>query len=308
MATDVLTAKKPTPQGGRVESDHTTPKIYINGKYYDKPDAKISVYDHGLLYGDGVFEGIRVYAGKVFRLEQHVERLYDSARSIKLEIPLSREQMTKAVTDSVALNKKHDGYIRLIVTRGAGYLGLDPRKATNPQIIIIVDDISMYPPELYENGLEIATVSTIRNHPNAVNPRIKSLNYLNNILAQIEAVQAGCFEALMLNHKGEIAECTGDNIFLVKQGTLKTPPPDAGILEGITRGAVMELARAANIPVLECALTRHDVFTADECFLTGTAAEVVPVVKCDGRTIGAGKPGPITKLLRERFYQLARGS
>src|SRR5437660_12909704 len=285
-----------------------TPRIYINGKLFDKADAKISVYDHGLLYGDGVFEGIRIYHGKVFRLREHVGRLYESARSIRLEIPLNREQMEEAVQSTVQANNKRDGYIRLLVTRGAGYLGLDPRKATNPQVIIIVADIALYPPELYENGLEIMTVSTIRNHPNALNPRIKSLNYLNNILAQVQAVQAGCFEALMLNHKGEIAECTGDNIFLVKQGTLKTPSPDAGILEGVTRGAVMELARAAKIPVLETALTRHDVFTADECFLTGTAAEVVPVVKCDGRIIGSGKPGPITKLLRERFHQLARAS
>jgi branched-chain amino acid aminotransferase len=283
-----------------------TPKIYINGKLYDKPDAKISVYDHGLLYGDGVFEGIRVYEGKVFRLAEHVERLYDSARSIRLEIPMTREQMAQAVNDTVTANTKRNGYIRLLVTRGAGYLGLDPRKATNPQIIIIVDDITLYPPELYENGMEIVTVSTIRNHPNALNPRIKSLNYLNNILAQIEAVQAGCFEALMLNHKGEVAECTGDNIFIVKHGVLKTPPPDAGILEGVTRGAVLELARAAKIPVQETALTRHDVYTADECFLTGTAAEVVPVVKCDGRAIGTGRPGPITRQLRERFNQLVR--
>jgi branched-chain amino acid aminotransferase len=283
-----------------------TPKIYINGKMYDKADAKISVYDHGLLYGDGVFEGIRVYEGKVFRLAEHVERLYDSARSIRLEIPMTREQMVQAVKDTVTANAKHNGYIRLLVTRGAGYLGLDPRKATNPQVIIIVDDITLYPPELYENGMEIATVSTIRNHPNALNPRIKSLNYLNNILAQIEAVQAGCFEALMLNHKGEVAECTGDNIFVAKRGILKTPPPDAGILEGITRGAVLELARAAKIPVQETALTRHDVYTADECFLTGTAAEVVPVVKCDGRAIGTGRPGPITRQLRERFHQLVR--
>src|SRR6516165_9201992 len=250
-----------------------TPRIYINGKLYDKADAKISVYDHGLLYGDGVFEGIRIYNGKVFRLREHLNRLYDGARSIRLEIPLNREQMDEAVKSTVQANNKRDGYIRLVVTRGAGYLGLDPRKASNPQVIIIVDDIALYPPELYENGLEIVTVSTIRNHPNALNPRIKSLNYLNNILAQIEAVEAGCFEALMLNHKGEVAECTGDNIFLVKQGRLKTPPPNAGILEGITRGAVMELAQAANIPVHEAALTRHDVYTADECFLTGTAAE-----------------------------------
>src|SRR6516165_9950342 len=222
----------------------TNTKVYISGKLYDKSDAKISVFDHGLLYGDGVFEGIRIYGGKIFKLKEHVDRLFESARAIKLEIPMTREQMTKAIEDTVAANNKRDGYIRPLVTRGAGTLGLDSRKTSDPQVIIIVDDISLYPPELYENGLEIATVSTIRNHPNALNPRIKSLNYLNNILAQIEAVQAGCFEALMLNHKGEIAECTGDNIFLVKNGVLKTPAPDAGILEGITRGTVIELARA----------------------------------------------------------------
>jgi branched-chain amino acid aminotransferase len=283
-----------------------SPRIYINGKLYDKADAKVSVYDHGLLYGDGVFEGIRVYGGKIFRLREHLNRLYDGARSIRLEIPLNREQMEDAVKSTVEANDKRDGYIRLVVTRGAGYLGLDPRKASNPQIIIIVDDIALYPPELYENGLEIATVSTIRNHPNALNPRIKSLNYLNNIMAQIEAVQAGCFEALMLNHKGEVAECTGDNIFIVKRGILKTPPTDAGILEGITRGAVLELARRANDAVQEVSLTRYDIYTADECFLTGTAAEVVPVVKCDGRVIGTGKPGPRTKQLREQFQRLVR--
>lgn len=283
-----------------------TPKVYINGKLFEKPDAKISVYDHGLLYGDGVFEGIRVYEGKVFRLREHVERLYESARSIRLDIPLSREQMVDAVKSTVAANGKHNGYIRLVVTRGAGYLGLDPRKASNPQVIIIVDDITLYPAELYEHGMEIATVSTIRNHPNALNPRIKSLNYLNNIMAQLEAVQAGCFEALMLNHKGEIAECTGDNIFLVREGVIRTPSLDAGILEGITRNAVIELARAADLTVYETALTRHDVYIADECFLTGTAAEVVPIVKCDGRVLGTGKPGPITRQLRERFQQLVR--
>jgi branched-chain amino acid aminotransferase len=283
-----------------------TPKVYISGKLYDKADARISVYDHGLLYGDGVFEGIRIYDGEIFRLREHVDRLYQSARSIRLEIPMSQEQMAEAITDTVTANAKRNGYIRVVVTRGAGYLGLDPRKASNPQIIVIVDDISLYPTELYEHGMELVTVSTIRNHPNALNPRIKSLNYLNNILAQIEAVQAGCVEALMLNHKGEVAECTGDNIFLVKHGILKTPPMDAGILEGITRNAVIDLAREAGIAVQETALTRHDVYTADECFLTGTAAEVVPVVKCDSRVIGTGKPGPITRKLRELFHQLAR--
>ncbi|HEY1859642.1 MAG TPA: branched-chain-amino-acid transaminase [Gemmataceae bacterium] len=281
-------------------------KVYINGKLFDKSEAKVSVYDHGLLYGDGVFEGIRVYSGKVFRLREHIDRLYDSARSIHLEIPMRREQMSEAVVSTVKANKKDDGYIRLVVTRGAGTLGLDPRKTSDPQVIIIVDDISMYPPELYQNGLEIVTAATIRNHPAACNPRIKSLNYLNNIMAKIEGIRAGCLEALMLNHKGEIAECTGDNIFLVKHGVLRTPPLDAGILEGVTRNAVIELAEAANIPVQQMALTRHDLFTADECFLTGTAAEVIPVVKCDDRVIGSGKPGPITCQLRERFHQLAR--
>jgi branched-chain amino acid aminotransferase len=282
------------------------PKIWINGKLFDKADAKISVYDHGLLYGDGVFEGIRVYSGKVFRIKEHVERLYDSARSIALEIPLSRAQMAEAIESTVRANDKKEGYIRLVVTRGAGSLGLDPRKTSDPQIIIIVDDIVMYPPEMYENGMEIVTSATIRSHPNSTNPRIKSLNYLNNIMAKVEGIRAGCHEALMLNHKGEVAECTGDNFFLVKHGILKTPPLDAGILEGVTRDAVMELANAAGIPVQEPTLTRHDVYTADECFLTGTAAEVISVTKVDGRTIGTGKPGPITRQLREAFLKLVR--
>jgi branched-chain amino acid aminotransferase len=233
-----------------------------------------------------------------------VTRLFESARSIKLEIPISQEAMTKAINDTIAINNKIDGYIRPIVTRGAGSLGLDPRKCGDPQVIIIVDEISLYPPELYDSGMEIATVSTIRNHPNAVNPRIKSLNYLNNILAKIEGIQAGCLESLMLNHKGEIAECSGDNIFLLKHGVLRTPPIDAGILEGITRNTVIELATKANITVEEVALTRHDVFVADECFLTGSAAEIISVTKCDGRPIGNGKPGPITKQLRETYLRL----
>lgn len=280
------------------------PQIYINGKLFDKADARISVYDHGLLYGDGVFEGLRVYAGKVFRLQQHVDRLYESARSIFLEIPLSREEMCRAIEATVKANAKRDGYIRALVTRGAGSLGLDPRKTSDPQVIIIVDDITLYPPELYEHGMEIVTAATIRNHPNAVNPRIKSLNYLNNILAKIEAVRAGCHEALMLNHKGEVAECTGDNLFLVTRGVVRTPSLDAGILEGVTRNAVLEVARDAGVPIREEAVTRHDVFTADECFLTGTAAEVIPVVKCDGRFIGNGKPGPVTRKLRDAFHEL----
>jgi branched-chain amino acid aminotransferase len=281
-------------------------KIYINGKLLDKANATISVYDHGLLYGDGVFEGIRIYGGRVFRLPQHIERLYDSARTIYLDIPLTPAQMAEAITATVRANAKQEGYIRVVVTRGAGYLGLDPRKTTDPQVIVIVDDISLYPAELYEHGMEIVTAATIRNHPNAVNPRIKSLNYLNNILAKIEAVRAGCHEALMLNHKGEVAECTGDNLFLVKHGVLLTPPLNAGVLEGVTRNAVIELAQAEKIVVQQTGLTRHDVYTADECFLTGTAAEVIAVVKCDGRVIGTGKPGPITRRLMERFHQLTR--
>src|SRR5713101_1326604 len=232
--------------------------IYINGKIVDKADAKISVFDHGFLYGDGVFEGIRVYAGKVFKHREHIDRLYESARAILLDIPMTRDQMMAAVDQTVKAAAKKEGYIRLVVSRGPGALGIDPRKC-EPQIIIILDDVSLYPAELYETGLEIITASTIRNHPNALNPRIKSLNYLNNILAKIESVQAGCLEALMLNHKGEVAECSGDNIFVVKQGVLKTPPLEAGILGGVTRGAVIELARGADIPVEETALTRYDV-------------------------------------------------
>ncbi len=281
-------------------------KVYINGKLFDKADARISVYDHGLLYGDGVFEGIRIYAGRVFRLREHLERLYESARDIALEIPLSLEQMTEAVLHTVQVNGKKEGYIRLIVTRGAGSLGLDPRKTTDPQVIVIVDDISLYPPELYENGLDVITSSYIRNHPNALEPRIKSLNYLNNILAKMEAVRAGCLEAIMLNVHGEVAEATADNVFLVKRGVLKTPPTHAGILEGITRNFVLELAEAAGVPAQQVTLTRHDVYSADECFLTGTGAEIIPVVKCDGRVLGTGKPGPITRRLRERFHQAVR--
>lgn len=279
--------------------------IYINGKIVDKSQALVSVYDHGFLYGDGVFEGIRVYSGRVFKHREHIDRLYESARSILLEIPMSREAMIAAVEETVRHSGKKDGYIRLVVSRGPGSLGLDPRKC-EPQVIIIVDDIQLYPVELYDNGLEIITSSTIRNHPNALNPRIKSLNYLNNILAKMEAIRAGCLEAIMLNTKGEVAECTGDNLFVIKKGVVKTPPPDAGILDGITRATVLDLCRAANLPTQEVALTRHDVYAADEVFLTGTAAEVIAVVKVDGRVIGAGKPGAITKLLRERFQKYVR--
>jgi branched-chain amino acid aminotransferase len=281
-------------------------KIYINGKLFDKEDAKISVYDHGLLYGDGVFEGMRSYGGKVFRLDQHLTRLWSSAKAIWLEIPLTRAAMAQAVNDTLAANGIQDGYIRLVVTRGAGTLGLDPNRCSNPQVIIITDKIELYPEDFYRNGLEIVTASTQRNHPAAVSPRVKSLNYLNNILAKIEGLKAGCIEALMLNHKGEVAECTGDNIFLVRDRVLQTPPLDAGILEGVTRDAVIELARTASIAVQEMSLTRHDVYIADECFLTGSAAEIIPVVKIDNRSIGAGKPGPITRDLMQRFHKLTR--
>ncbi|MBS0211324.1 MAG: branched-chain-amino-acid transaminase [Planctomycetes bacterium] len=279
-------------------------KIWINGQLYDKADAKISVYDHGLLYGDGVFEGMRSYSGRVFRLEEHLHRLYNSARAILLKIPMEPAALGKAVNDTLKANNIQDGYIRLVVTRGSGSLGLDPNKCSDPQIIIITDSITLYPKEMYEQGLAIVTVSVVRNHSAALSPRIKSLNYLNNILAKLEGLQAGCSEALMLNTRGEVAECTGDNIFLVRGRDLLTPPIDAGILEGITRNAVMELGVAAGLNVREITLTKHDVYIADECFLTGSAAEVIPVVKLDNRTIGRGEPGPVTRDLIQRFHTL----
>src|SRR6056297_1750682 len=282
-------------------------QIYINGEYFTREDAKISVYDHGLLYGDGVFEGMRIYGGKVFRLHQHLVRLWESAAAIALPLPMSIEQLTDDVNECVAKNELQDGYIRLIVTRGSGALGLDPFRCSNPQVIIIADTITLYPKQFYENGLELVTAATIRNHPAALSPRIKSLNYLNNIMAKMEGLRAGCVEALMLNHKGEVAECTGDNIFIIRRGRLLTPPIDAGILEGITRNAVLELAQQAGIVTAEIPFTRHDIFISDECFLTGSAAEVVPVVRLDGRPLGTGKPGPITLQLMQRFHELVHG-
>jgi branched-chain amino acid aminotransferase len=280
--------------------------IFMTDRLVPESEARLSVFDHGLLYGDGVFEGLRAYAGKVFRLEAHIDRLFDSARAICLEIPLSKAAVAKAVTDTLAANGLADGYVRLVVTRGAGSLGLDPNKTSHPQVIVIADTISLYPREFYDQGLRIVTAATQRTQSAALSPRIKSLNYLNNIMAKLEGLQAGCVEALMLNHKGEVAECTGDNIFVVRSGRLLTPPPDAGILEGITRGAVMELAVAAGIECREATLVRHDLYTADECFLTGTAAEVIPVVEIDGRKIGAGVPGPVTGRLTRDFHALVR--
>jgi branched-chain amino acid aminotransferase len=281
-------------------------QIYINGKYFSKDDAKISVYDHGLLYGDGVFEGMRIYSHKVFKLQEHLVRLWESAASIGLAMPMTIEQLTADVNECVAKNELEDGYIRLIVTRGSGSLGIDPNRCSDPQVIIIADKITLYPDEYYENGLDLVTAATIRNNPAALNPRIKSLNYLNNVMAKMEGLKAGCVEALMMNHKGEVAECTGDNIFIVQNDRLLTPPIDAGILEGITRNTVLDLAEDMGIATAETSLSRHDIFIAQECFLTGSAAEVIAAVRLDDRTIGDGKPGPITKKLNEAFRKLVR--
>ena len=279
-------------------------KVYIDGTLYEKDQAKVSVFDHGLLYGDGVFEGIRAYAGRIFQLDAHMERLFNSAKAIALKIPLSQQELKQAIRNTLDTNDLKDAYIRVVVTRGVGTLGLDPNKCSGSSVIIITDTITLYPDELYEKGLEIVTVATMRNHPAALSPRIKSLNYLNNILAKIEAINAGCLEALMLNVDGLVAECTGDNIFIVRDGVLSTPPETAGILKGITRGVVIDLARKEGIEVREENLTRYDLFTADECFLTGTAAEIIPVVKIDRRQIGTGTPGPITQRLRQLFKEL----
>jgi branched-chain amino acid aminotransferase len=265
------------------------------------------VFDHGLLYGDGVFEGIRTYSRLVFKLKEHIDRLYESAQSIMLDIPMSKEQLIKAVILTLKTNKLQDAYIRLIVTRGEGDLGLDPRRCNgNATVIIITDKIALYPEKFYKQGLKIVTVPTIRNLPEALNPQIKSLNYLNNILAKIEAINAGCDEAIMLDSLGYVAECTGDNIFIVKRNHLYTPPQCMGTLRGITRDTVLEIARRDKIYVHEHVITRHEVYISDECFLTGTAAEIIPVVKVDGRTIGTGKPGDLTLELMRKFKELTK--
>ena len=279
-------------------------KVFIDGKYYEKEDAKISVFDHGLLYGDGVFEGIRAYKGKIFKCDEHIRRLYDSARAIWLEIPMSEEQMAVAMYATLEVNKLKDAYIRLVVTRGKGDLGLDPRKCPKASVIIISDSISLYPEEFYEKGLTVVTAATRRIPPDCLSPRVKSLNYLNNIMAKIEGIQADCMEVIMLNALGYVAECSADNIFLVRDQRLITPPLEAGALGGITRDTVMELARAASYQVSEPNVTTYDLYTADEVFLTGTAAEVMPVVRIDGRAIADGKPGKVTRDLRKRFMKL----
>jgi branched-chain amino acid aminotransferase len=283
-------------------------RVYIDGKFYGERDAKISVFDHGLLYGDGIFEGIRAYHGRVFRLKEHIDRLFCSAKAILLKIPMSRAEITRAVVESCRRNKLRDGYIRLVVTRGVGTLGLNPKRCKNPSVIVIADKIQLYPQELYKRGMEIVTVPTVRNLHSALNPAIKSLNYLNNILAKIEANNAGCEEAVMLNAEGFVSECTGDNIFIVKEGKLMTPPLSAGALYGITRQVVIELAEQSGIKVSEPNMTRYDLFNADECFLTGTGAEIVPIVKIDGRVIGAGRPGALTRKLVSEYHALTKVS
>ena len=280
-------------------------KVYLNGEFVPESEAKVSVFDHGLLYGDGVFEGIRAYNGRVFELEEHVVRLYDSAKAIALEIPMTPEEMSQAVLDACRANGIRDGYIRLIVTRGVGTLGLNPYLCERAGVIIIAADIQLYPPELYEEGLKVITAGTTRNLPEAVNPRIKSLNYLNNILAKIEAINSGCMEAIMLNSQGAVAEATGDNIFAVRGNLIATPPSSEGALEGITRNVVMRLAREEGFEVVEKRLSRYELYTADEVFLTGSAAEVIGVVDIDRRAIGDGKPGPVTRRLVERFREYA---
>ncbi|MGA2497867.1 MAG: branched-chain-amino-acid transaminase [Tepidisphaeraceae bacterium] len=281
-------------------------KIWIDGKFLDKPDAKLSVYDHGTLYGDGVFEGIRVYDGRIFECEAHLKRLCNSAKAIRLAMPYPAEELKAAMMQTIQANGFNDCYIRLLVTRGAGYLGLNPTKCANASACVIADTIELYSREIYEKGMALITSSIIRNHPSAISPRIKSLNYLNNILAKIEAIDAGVSEAIMLNHMGNVAECTADNIFIVRDGRVRTPGAAEGILEGITRGVIFTLCGRLGIPCEECVLQRHDLYIADECFLTGTAAEIIPVARIDGRIIGSGQCGPTTRRLMDAFHKHIR--
>lgn len=279
-------------------------QVYLDGEWVEKEKAKISIFDHGLLYGDGVFEGIRSYKGLVYKLKEHLDRLWESAHTLMIDIPMTKKEMEKVIIKTLQKNKFTDAYIRVVVTRGVGDLGLDPAKCKRPSIFVITDKITLYPEELYKKGLDIITVPTVRNLPEAINPAIKSLNYLNNILAKIEAKNSGCVEALMLNAQGYVAECTGDNVFMVKDGKLLTPPSYLGALKGITRQAIIEIALKKKMPFQEHVLTRHDLFNADEVFLTGTAAEVIPVVKIDGRKIGTGKPGKATQMLLKTFHSV----
>jgi branched-chain amino acid aminotransferase len=288
---------------GRFSNLPSLMKVYLDGSFVDKIDAKISVFDHGLLYGDGIFEGIRLYKNCVFRLEDHLERLEFSARALLLDLPMNRKKIAEVVCEACRVNSLQDGYIRLIVTRGVGDLGLSPKSCRKSTIIVIADGIELYPPKIYEEGLAIITVPTRRTSPAALDPGIKSLNYLNNVLAKIEAAQHGALEAIMLNDQGYVAECTGDNLFVFCKGRVLTPDPTAGALRGITRQVMFELAKELKMPLEERNLTRYDVWNAEECFLTGTAAEVVPVVKVDGRKIGDAKPGPVTKRFLEAFHR-----
>ena len=282
-------------------------KVWLDGKLVDEADAKVSVFDHGLLYGDGVFEGIRVYDGRVFELEAHLRRLYESGKVIRLDISMAKSELVGAIKQTVEANGIVDGYIRLLVTRGAGTLGLNPFLCKNSSLVIIADSIQLYPEELYETGMKIVSATTVRNHPLAIPPQVKSLNYLNNIIAKIEALDNDVPEAIMYNHVGYVAEATGDNVFIVRDGVIYTPPVEAGALEGITRNLVIMLAGQENLEVVEKNLTRCDLYICDEFFLTGTAAEVIGIVEIDGRTIGDGKPGPTTKRLREKFFEYAHG-
>jgi branched-chain amino acid aminotransferase len=283
-------------------------KVWMDGRLVDKADAKVSVYDHGLLYGDGVFEGIRLYHGRIFKPAEHLRRLFDSAKGIRLTIPYSAEQLKAAIEETARSNNFTDCYVRLVVTRGVGYLGLNPNKCPTPSVFIISDTIEMYPKEVYEQGMAVITASIVRNHPNALSARIKSLNYLNNILAKIEATDAGVPEAIMMNHEGNVAECTADNLFIVHDGTVLTPTTYDGILEGITRQVILDLCGKLSIPCEEKTLQRQDLYAADECFLTGTGAEVVPVTRIDGRSIGAGQPGALTRKLMDAFRRYIRES
>lgn len=278
--------------------------IYLDGRFVSEKQAKISVFDHGLLYGDGVFEGLRTYNGKIFRLMEHIKRLYRSAKAIMLDIPVPMEGMADIIIKTIRKNRLKDSYVRVVVTRGIGDLGLDPRKCPKPTIFVIASKIKLYPEEFYEKGLSVVTIATRRNPTESLNPTIKSLNYLNNILAKIEATNAGAMEGLFLNNEGYVAECTGENIFIINKDNLYTPPIFAGALDGITRDAVIQIGKEIGLTVDEKLLTRYDLYNADECFLTGTAAEIIPVTLIDGRKIGSGSIGDLTKQIREKFHQL----